>query len=108
MAPGDAVGAKFRRQHSVGAFVLDFYCPALRLAIEIDGPSHDLTGEADSERQNWIEGFGITFLRFSNAQVYEHLADVIETIRVAVEEKKRVLAEEREIADGSEFSEIEE
>lgn len=79
---GQKCGAKFRRQVSMGAWVVDFYCPALHLAIEIDGSSHE--GENakkyDAARQANIETLGVEFLRFSNAQVFEQLEAVVETI----------------------------
>jgi very-short-patch-repair endonuclease len=73
---------KFRRQYSVGAFVIDFYTVELKLAIEIDGDSHFADGAevADRERQSFIESSGIRFLRFTNQQVYEELDAVIEAI----------------------------
>lgn len=86
-------GAKFRRQYSVDCFVLDFYCAELKLAIEVDGPSHDgLEAQAyDLERQQHIEGFGIQFLRFRNWQIYRELDSVTEVIRqrvLALKEEK--------------------
>lgn len=75
-------GHKFRRQYSVQHFVVDFYCPELRLAIEMDGDSH-YTKDAqsrDAERQAILESFGIRFLRFTNKEVYENLEGVIEAI----------------------------
>jgi very-short-patch-repair endonuclease len=76
------LGYKFRRQYSVEQYVIDFYCPALKLAIEIDGDSHFQPGakERDAERQGFIETFGIEFLRFTNADIYENLDGVIDTI----------------------------
>ena len=62
--------------------MLDFYCPELKLAIEIDGPSHD-SPEAqayDHQRQQFIESFGIKFLRFPNQLIYEQLEFVVATI----------------------------
>lgn len=66
-------GYKFRRQYGVGPFVIDFYCPKLKLAIEIDGDSHfeDGVEEYDKRRQKYIEKYGIHFLRFSNEDVFE-------------------------------------
>ena len=75
-------GVKFRRQYSVERFVLDFYSPALKLAIEVDGPTHQ-SPEAvayDQTRQQFIENLGIRFLRFTNQDVYHHLDKVLETI----------------------------
>jgi very-short-patch-repair endonuclease len=79
-------GNKFRRQYSVGPFVIDFYCPSLKLAVEIDGESHYAIGanDHDEQRQAFIESFGISFLRFTNRDVYDNLTGVMETItRVA-------------------------
>ena len=67
-------GLKFRRQYSAQKFVIDFYCPEFKLAVEIDGESHfDEAAEVrDEQRQAIIESFGITFLRFTNRDVYEN------------------------------------
>ena len=64
------LGYKFRRQYSVDQYVLDFYCPELKLAIELDGEVHDLEDqkEYDIVRQKYIEEFGISFLRFTNEE----------------------------------------
>ena len=72
-------GCKFRRQVGVGVYVLDFYCPARKLAIELDGGSHD--GEEaqayDAERQRYIETLNIRFLRFTNSDIYDNLEGVL-------------------------------
>ncbi len=75
-------GYKFRRQYSVDKFVIDFYCPGLKLAIEIDGDSHFVEGVeiSDRERQTIIESYGIHFLRFTNKEIYEKLDEVMEKI----------------------------
>ena len=75
-------GYKFRRQYSVGPYVIDFYCPALKLAVEIDGDSHFIGDavEDDERRQAFIESFGIRFLRFTNQDVYDNLEGVLEAI----------------------------
>jgi very-short-patch-repair endonuclease len=80
-------GCKFKRQYGVGSYVVDFYCPGLRLAIELDGDSHFLDGaEArDMVRQSFIESFGISFLRFPNVEVMNNLDGVLETIYSTVE-----------------------
>ncbi|BAY84884.1 hypothetical protein NIES267_43820 [Calothrix parasitica NIES-267] len=79
---------KFRRQYSVDKFVIDFYNPILKLAIEIDGESHFQEGAAeyDKERQIYIESLGITFVRFTNNDVYENLDGVLESIAMKVRE----------------------
>ena len=77
---------KFRRQYGVDAFVLDFYCPELRLAIEIDGDSHNSEAAVayDLARQRTIEALGIQFLRFTNREVSGQLDTVIEQIAQTV------------------------
>jgi very-short-patch-repair endonuclease len=79
-------GCKFRRQYSIGAFVIDFYAPELRLAIEIDGNSHFQDGAQayDYERQMFLESKGTQFLRFTNQQVYEYLEVVLQIITQTV------------------------
>jgi very-short-patch-repair endonuclease len=75
---------KFRRQHSIGPYIVDFYCPSKKLAIEIDGDTHDDTRKAyDQKRQCFIESFGISFLRFTNTEVEENLEGVLEKITEA-------------------------
>lgn len=82
---------KFRRQYSVDYYVLDFYSPELKLAIELDGESHDSDEAiaADQVRQAAIAALGIRFLRFTNQEVYAHLDGVIERIAEAVRELRR-------------------
>ncbi|WP_460950124.1 endonuclease domain-containing protein [Spirosoma daeguense] len=75
-------GRKFRRQHSVGYFILDFYCPSEQLTIELDGHIHD-TSEVkiyDSERQKAIETLGIKILRFRNDDVFQRIDYVLKVI----------------------------
>jgi len=75
-------GLKFRRQYSVGNFILDFYCPELRLAVEIDGESHYLAGSrsADRSRDNFIKSNNIEILRFTNKEITDNLNGVLEII----------------------------
>ena len=65
-------GLKFRRQHPVGAYVLDFYCPAAKLAIEVDGESHGFAGRAerDAARDRWLRERGIDTLRIPASELY--------------------------------------
>jgi len=81
-------GAKFRRQVSVGVYVLDFYCPALKLAVEVDGPTHKGgdTPDYDAARQAFVETLGIVFVRVGNAEVYTHLEEVVGRIAACVKE----------------------
>jgi very-short-patch-repair endonuclease len=78
-------GRKFRRQHSVGNYILDFYCPESRLAIELDGQGHfnSITSEHDGARTNFLRRLNIRVLRFENRAVFENLGAVLEVIRNA-------------------------
>ena len=61
-------GYKFKRQYSIDYYVIDFYCPELKLAVELDGDVHDQPDriEYDKRRQRYLESFGITFIRIKN------------------------------------------
>ena len=74
---------KFRRQHSVGQFILDFYCPAEKLAIELDGAAHDHDAAqiADAARDRRLGSLGITVLRFENREVLANLEGVLLRIK---------------------------
>src|SRR5262245_4682494 len=75
-------GRKFRRQHSVDNFILDFYCPSERLAIELDGEGH-FSGKSlltDRSRRKHIESLGIRVIRFENSLIFDHPEGVLETI----------------------------
>jgi len=75
-------GYKFRRQYSVDQFILDFYSPKLKLAIEIDGGYHsnDEIQIYDKARQQLIESFGIKFLRFTVDEVYYNIDKTLSII----------------------------
>ncbi len=79
-------GFKFRRQHPCGPFVLDFFCPARRLAIEIDAGSH-LQADArrrDRRRQEFLAARGIALFRFGAHQVLANTDAVLTTIAFAL------------------------
>ena len=80
-----AGGMKFRRQQGIGPFILDFYCPAHRLGIEIDGDSHDYKYEYDEKRTEYLREQGIRLLRFSNQQVFTSLQGVLAEIMSAAD-----------------------
>lgn len=75
-------GEKFKRQFSISRYVVDFYCPQLNLAIEIDGKYHLATEtvEYDKDRQEVIESLGINMLRFTNKEVLENIEKIISRI----------------------------
>lgn len=82
------LGFKFRRQYGIGAYVVDFYCTDLNLAIEVDGITHltDEEIEYDSRREADIKQLGIQFLRFTNPEIYEDLYNVLEKIKTKVKD----------------------
>jgi very-short-patch-repair endonuclease len=82
------LGADFRRQHPAGSFVLDFYCPALRLAIELDGGQHqeDRHQIRDRRRDQWLAERGVTVMRFWNSDIVENLVGALELIATRVHE----------------------
>ena len=80
-------GLKFRRQHPIGPYILDFYCSAAKLAVEVDGASH-LTAERgahDERRTEWLALQGIKVLRIAASDVRDHLVDVLGWIGDAAE-----------------------
>jgi very-short-patch-repair endonuclease len=76
-------GLRFRRQYSVDASILDFYCPEVRLDVEVDGNSHDRpeAQKRDHARDEMLRGLGITVLRITNDQVKNNLKDVLQRIK---------------------------
>ncbi|MBS4034045.1 MAG: DUF559 domain-containing protein [Ignavibacterium sp.] len=81
-------GYKFRRQYSVDNFVIDFYCPKLKLAIEIDGSIHNEPDqkEYDFKRQEHLETFGINFLRLTNEEIDGNPNKAFEKIESKIKE----------------------
>jgi very-short-patch-repair endonuclease len=74
-------GWKFRRQHPIGPYYVDFYCPAAKLVIEIDGPSHDDEWSAyDARRQAWLEAEGLKVIRFSVGGIDAEVVDVKDSV----------------------------
>ena len=80
---GKELGVRFRRQHGVGSFTLDFYCSELRLAIELDGEYHlEKTAQLhDEQRTKFLSEFSISVLRFSNKEILEDLDRVIKHLK---------------------------
>ena len=86
----EQLGVKFRRQHSIGEYIADFYCTKLKLVIEIDGGSHfnDEDIEYDSIRTNFFKSLGIEVIRFNNDEVMTNIEGVFEIIqKILVEDK---------------------
>ena len=74
---------KFRRQHSIKNYIVDFYCSPERLIIELDGQVHlnPLAEENDRKREEDLEKMGFTILRFENKMVFENLESVLRDIK---------------------------
>lgn len=74
------LGVKFRRQHSIGNYILDFYCSEKKLAIELDGWQHKENKSYDDERTAFLEDLDIQILRFWNNEINDNLERVISKI----------------------------
>ena len=77
---GQLNGFKFRRQHAIERFVVDFYCSAARLVIEVDGAVHQHTRAADAARQELLQALGLFVLRFNNTQTEDDIESVLQAI----------------------------
>ena len=80
------VGLKFRRQHSVGPYIIDFYCADRRVAVELDGGQHfTLEGQAyDRRRTAYLATRGIRVVRFTNSELFENTEGVLEMLLLSV------------------------
>jgi very-short-patch-repair endonuclease len=89
LSNGQLKNHKFRRQHSIGEFILDFYCPEARLAIELDGAGHFTTSGNlhDTKRTAFLKQSGIRVLRFENKLIWSDLVSILQTIELALNEK---------------------
>ena len=76
-------GRKFRRQHSVGQYIIDFYCPKEKLAVELDGNSHfnSVNEQYDIKRGEYLNSLGINVVRFENKDIFEKTEIVLESIK---------------------------
>ena len=77
---------RFRRQHSIDRFIVDFYCAEDQLVIEIDGGQHnkDESRETDEKRTEWLKEIGYEVLRFWDNEVLTNIEGVLEKIREAL------------------------
>jgi very-short-patch-repair endonuclease len=83
----------FRRQHAIGDYILDFYCPAARLAVEVDGPVHGETEQMthDRRRDAWLRQQGIEVYRVLASSVFRNADEVADGIRRKADERTRPL-----------------
>jgi very-short-patch-repair endonuclease len=77
-------GAKFRRQVPFDRFVVDFYCHASKLVVEIDGKQHEWFSDYDAGRTEVLERLGVSVVRFTNQEVCSDLDSVLARIRAAL------------------------
>ena len=88
------LGYRFLRQYSVDHFVIDFYCPKLKLAVELDGDVHEIPEQKDYDkaRQKYLEAFGIKFVRITNEEFLGNpnkaFSKIEEQIKIVVESFK--------------------
>lgn len=82
------LGVHFRRQHCIGCFVVDFYCPQARLVVEVDGDIHDLQAERDEQRTAYLQCRGMVVVRFRNEEVLSDPDQVAARIAQVVAERK--------------------
>jgi very-short-patch-repair endonuclease len=86
---GQVGGFRFRRQYSIGSYIVDFYCPRAKLIVEIDGPTHftDAAEAYDAVREEYFRSLGLRIVRFTNDQVRRNLngvwAKLINVLRAA-------------------------
>ena len=80
-------GIKFRRQCPVSRFIFDFYCPAARLVIEVDGSIHDEQRERDEARTAALETHGFRVIRFRNEEIFNAIPAVLARIVTIVEQE---------------------
>ena len=86
-------GKKFRRQHSIGNYIVDFCCPSEKIAIELDGDPH---GEyhkiqKDEQRDKYLANYGFTVLRFENRVIFQEPEYVKSEIRKIINKEKNLI-----------------
>ena len=82
------LGIKFRRQYSIDQYVIDFYAPEIKLAIELDGDVHNDPDQKiyDAERQKYLETFGVTFCRITNEEYEGNPEKAFEKIETMIKQ----------------------
>lgn len=83
------LGVKFRRQHGIGYYIADFYCPTLKLVLEVDGDSHFTVAaqQNDQIRDQYFQSLDIVVLRFTNQDVMQNLSGVHWQIQQVIENR---------------------
>ena len=97
-------GAKFRRQFSIGPYILDFYCPECRICVELDGDGHYSADgyEHDQERNSYLyEEHGITTLRFENKDVFNSAENICKQICEVIRKKRDKTSNQQIVLKGT-------
>jgi len=94
-----ALGLEFKRQVPILEYIVDFYCQELKLAIEVDGHIHDFRYVEDKVRQEQIEQWGITFIRFSNEDIKTNMFSVVLSLESKIAELKKITFSEEQVAN---------
>ena len=74
-------GVKFRRQHPIPPYIVDFYAPQFKLVVEVDGDTHDEKEKYDARRDDYLKRNGYAVLRFTNEEIYQDLEGVLDRLR---------------------------
>lgn len=79
------LGVKFRRQQSIGPYIVDFYCPQIRLVIELDGKQHFNNKDYDDYRTEYLNALNIKVIRYWNDEIQTSINSVINEIKNAID-----------------------
>jgi len=82
-------GVKFRRQHPISRYIVDFYAAQLKLVVEVDGDTHDEKKEYDARRTDFLKQKGYDVLRFTNEEIHQDLEGVLEILREKCKKQKK-------------------
>ena len=77
-------GYHFYRQKPLGNYIVDFYCPALKLVVEIDGSSHQDRKQYDKLREEFLQSIGLRVIRFPDAEIKDNIHNVIKILKEKV------------------------
>ena len=81
----DQLGVRFRRQLSIGPYIVDFVCPSKKLIIELDGGQHANQSAEDAKRTEFLEQQGYKVLRYWNNEVFQNIEAVLKSIKAALD-----------------------
>lgn len=87
----DRLGYRFRRQYGIGNYIVDFYCPKLKLVIEVDGVTHldELVCDNDVVRQKYLESLGLKVIRFTSAEILLNIQEVLKTLFIICKQREK-------------------